>query len=1013
MDSKMLRLTPTKSQSDKRQYRWLKLQNELEAAASLCVRCGHLWNPPQVQGLAHFLEHMLFLGTEKYPIENSFQAFVKENGGSLNAYTSYEETCFHFEVGKDSLMPSLDRFSQFFICPTFTQSATDREMNAVNSEFEGNRNSDSWRYTAISHSIAEPSHPYSQFVVGNLKSLRDDPKDKGIDVRAFLIDFYNKYYSANVMKLCVLGNETLDELEAMVTPMFAPVVNRNISKLYPTHHQFFPHLPEKVFDLHELLKRPDYQPHRIVFPQEKCTPGWYNMVPKSDTNSLRLSWPCKTTLHEYETKPERYLGHLLGHEATGSLFALLKRLGWVTQLVAGNFGNVADVSMFCCNVALTLQGKDKVKEIITMIYQYLNLLKSQPPQEWVFEELRAMMQMDFNFLEKNSSGSHTRELSSRMQQYPPKDILSGPYLVHDWDAGSIDRLLNELTPENMLIIVTSKDFEGSPGLKAEQWFGAEYEPVKIDGDFFEGLKHLEPNGQFSIPVPNPFIPKDFTLNPEETTPHPQLIVDTPLLSLFWRNDNRFNMPKTHLMILVRPEISTKSDVDIVQFMSDESYSSPMNAAMITIFAQLCSDSLNEELSYYAELAGLAFHLSFCFEGLQLEATGYSEKVGVVVEQIVERMSKFQVKEERYRILKEQIMRDWDNQKTENGTRRAQSLCMETIFEKYWSSQQKRDALTDVTFEDLQRFIPKLLGRLKVVSLVQGSMRKSHAVQLLNNVIHSLNGPKPLLPAQIPERRIIKLTKGCNYYHLSNISNEHDKNSTIWSFYNAGIKSLRLCVLVELLANIMEVPLYNTLRTQEQLGYIVTSLHQSHVNTIGISVVIQSHHTAPTGLDARVEAFFSSFKESLDRITEEELQSYVKSLRSIKSQKFHKLGEEIGFNWLEICSREYFFDRKKKFVEELSRVSKSDLVELYDVMILNRETRRKISWHVYGCDREISSLEELMTSLSGNSEGHKELRRGPTQRGKIEGGPTVQLIRSGQEYLFRRELPYYPIGEKKE
>jgi len=48
-------------------------------------------------------------------------------------------------------------------------------------------------------------HPFSRFSTGNLQTLRDDPKKQGLNVRDELIKWYNAHYSANVMKLCVLG----------------------------------------------------------------------------------------------------------------------------------------------------------------------------------------------------------------------------------------------------------------------------------------------------------------------------------------------------------------------------------------------------------------------------------------------------------------------------------------------------------------------------------------------------------------------------------------------------------------------------------------------------------------------------------------------------------------------------------------------------------------------------------------------------------------------------------------
>ena len=81
---------------------------------------------------------MLFLGTEKYPIENSYSAFLNSHGGYSNAYTSQENTVYYFDVQNDAFEEALDMFASFFTCPLFTEASTAREINAVDSENKKN-----------------------------------------------------------------------------------------------------------------------------------------------------------------------------------------------------------------------------------------------------------------------------------------------------------------------------------------------------------------------------------------------------------------------------------------------------------------------------------------------------------------------------------------------------------------------------------------------------------------------------------------------------------------------------------------------------------------------------------------------------------------------------------------------------------------------------------------------------------------------------------------------------------
>ena len=92
------------------------------------VAVGHMVDPPALPGLAHFCEHMLFLGTEKYPDENEYSKYLSQHGGGSNAYTSGDHTNYYFDVSPAHLEGALDRFAQFFLAPLFTATATDREV---------------------------------------------------------------------------------------------------------------------------------------------------------------------------------------------------------------------------------------------------------------------------------------------------------------------------------------------------------------------------------------------------------------------------------------------------------------------------------------------------------------------------------------------------------------------------------------------------------------------------------------------------------------------------------------------------------------------------------------------------------------------------------------------------------------------------------------------------------------------------------------------------------------------
>jgi len=143
--------------ADERKYKALELSNKLriflihdpeseKAAASLAVGVGAALDPKTHAGTAHFLEHMLFQGSKKYPDESEYMDFMSDHGGYCNAFTTLTDTNFHFKCSNEALEEGLDRMAQFFVLPSFSADSAEKEVNAVDSEFNMSLQNDGWHF---------------------------------------------------------------------------------------------------------------------------------------------------------------------------------------------------------------------------------------------------------------------------------------------------------------------------------------------------------------------------------------------------------------------------------------------------------------------------------------------------------------------------------------------------------------------------------------------------------------------------------------------------------------------------------------------------------------------------------------------------------------------------------------------------------------------------------------------------------------------------------------------------
>jgi len=520
-----------KSLPDKRNYRAITLPNQLTVlltsdpmtdveSASVHVRAGHFDDPPNRAGLAHFHEHMLFLGTEKYPKEEEYEDFLGRNGGASNAYTDMEDTNYYFNVspldhsddddeetseevesesvdndGKVSsaLSGALDRFAQFFISPLFDEAMLERELRAVNSEYLNGRTADNWRnYQMLKH-LSNHDHPFSKFGCGNYNTLTDggDPELKGEEKeeegesslefgggsspREALVQFWTDKYHAGNIRLCVVGRAGLDELQKTVEQAFGDV--------RPPPEGFVANGLVDQFKAGVLKLPEDGESHKrdengdFVFQTEHLTyapnvafgPNELGLIreviPLVESRSLKIlsAVPPSDDPVLAESKPFRVLSHLVGHESPGSLHHLLMEEGWVSSLSSGTGVAASDFSLTSLGISLTPKGMRERDQVLAKTWQWLALIKDavlNDPHgviEQYHNEMKVLADTSFKFRENGDPTNFCSSAAERLFDYEPSKLLLGSAEAGDYDVEVARAFLKRMTPENSLIIITGPE----------------------------------------------------------------------------------------------------------------------------------------------------------------------------------------------------------------------------------------------------------------------------------------------------------------------------------------------------------------------------------------------------------------------------------------------------------------------------------------------------------------------------------------------------------------------------
>lgn len=189
----------------------------------------------------------------------------------------------------------------------------------------------------------------------------------------------------------------------------------------------------------------------------------------------------------------------------------------------------------------------------------------------------------------------------------------------------------------------------------------------------------------------------------------------------------------------------------------------------------------------------------------------------------------------------------------------------------------------------------------------------------------------------------KFPIGKNYLKVQSII-PNSENSATFNYYQIGEYTLRLKCVLELFTIIIKEPYFDTLRTQEQLGYSVNRGFRNDNSILGFYAGIKSQENQHTTqeVDQRIENFFKvKTPEILGNVTVDEFENFKKSMIKKKSTKDSGLNVEVERNYDEIVKELYEFDRKEQEIAELRNIKLSDLVDFYTKYLKNDENVRKL------------------------------------------------------------------------
>ncbi|MAR01517.1 MAG: hypothetical protein CMI00_13390 [Oceanospirillaceae bacterium] len=875
---------PVSSPADPYSYRYLQLENGLrvllvqtpgadKASAAMSVGVGAMDDPEGREGLAHFLEHMLFLGTEPYPDADAYQHFISQNGGSHNAFTSYRQTTYFFDVDNDQLTPALDRFAPFFISPTFDAAYVEREMNAVNAEYKASLKDDGRRIFAAGKLAMNPDFSFARFSTGNLDTLANRPDS---NTRDELIEFYQTHYSADRMTLVITGDYPLATLEQLATAEFSAVPHR---------------------DVH--FSRADVPVYRT-----ESLPLDMHIEPVKELRQIRFTFPLPEVESHYANKPLGLLSHLLGHEGEGSILALLKSKGWAENLNAGVSLSTENASALTVTIGLTRAGAENTDAITRVLLSYIDLLNSGPLPDYLKHELQLLNDMSFRYQEHGDIARYATSLSGNMQNFPPADIIYGSFRADPPSDDLLQTYISKLTRDNMVRTLIAPDISTD---STDPWYGTAVAiaPLDYDPDIaVEGLEALH------LPEPNPFIPEDFSMDPAPASDTPDILVNSPERQVWYYPEHDFALPKS-------------------QFLARLMLPQARDDARQQLLARLYVRAVNENLntySYPAQLAGLGYSLSVNEQGLEIRVAGFQDKLPELLRRVLNTMHSFEVSDDAFVRYRESLRRELQNAAKARPYQRVMAEMNRWLTYPSFSEDELQAQLDTLSAADVRQFARDFPRDLASLSYVHGSVSAVQATLLAD----ILNDTYPASTAFSALPRTVQLPDG---RYQQDITQDHPDMAM--ALYVQGKEtSDDARAVMGLLGHMISTPYYNVIRTEKQLGYIVYAAAFPRDAVPGLIFVVQSPEATPEQMIEQSELFFRDYVGTLTDMKEEEFALFREGLVTRLTEKPKNMAEKALRNWSELLSGRTTFDSREQIASRVAGLTLDEVRALYQDAMIN-------------------------------------------------------------------------------
>lgn len=890
-----------KSINDKRNYKWIELKNKLKVIIitdDTSNSCGALLNihvgsiHDTIPGMAHFLEHMVFMGSKKYPDVTNFFDNVSKYGGTTNAMTSDTDTTYYFTVDDKYFLNVLDMFADFFIEPLLRKDYIDKEINAIDSESKKNLLSESWILLQMIQKCLFDDFPINHYTCGTHETLNVKNND------ILMNDFFNKYYSSNLMHLILFVNNKFsdDDILNFLNKTFNNIQNKNTE----LNEKYGPMLKQN-----QLLQ----------------------YIPNEEIDALIICTELPVLHKNLTDNPIDFLFWILLNKTEKSLYDILIKHGYITNIYCDTLFNYADYMLCTIKFILTKKGYSNIEHIIQIYFEYIQSIRKSKKLELIYNDLLKFHEYTYKFPVNdditNTMMHFNYVLSNHVES---KNLLN--YLINLPSFDDIklifDETIGNIKLHNSSYIICSHDnkfkkYDIDEIYKIKYCF-SHLNPIKIN------------HGNYIIICCNKYIDNDVNLITDKKDNKIPEKIDREY-NLYYNFNKTFNNPNVNVYILI----------DLNKIYNDDK----LYLYFMLYLQTMIKDNMN--IIYTLQQAEYNLNLNLDKESLYIYLHGNNKNINMIVDDFKYILNN--CNGNNFDIVYETMKKNLNSFKNLPVINKISDLINKKLNKKYISSYDMLKYIKDkISFIDCKNAFFDIIKSGILSILISGNIYKINAEKIGDKIFDIIN-----INTSNDISYSSKLRNVPTPYlrHYNNVNN-NDKNCVFTMIYklfkvkkNKDKDYAKNIVFLLLLDSITSTQYFNIFRTQKQYGYVVYTkisyIGNKNIKIGCIKFVIQSPVKKAEELYIEtVDYIKNDLLKFIKNLGEEGLQEYKEGLLSSLSNKFNNLSELDMYLCSQIFDYAYDFYYKENLIKALNNMSFDKFVELFNKLIIDNNKIYSIS-----------------------------------------------------------------------